>query len=166
MDEGALERMRNLAIFSAGLFVVSLAYGPSMWAQGPPPVNKPGLEVPVVVPGPGWKTCPRCKNDDRAAADRAKAQVDTHKFDPRDITGVWSGTPSDLGANGTTLNIKGVPPYTPYGQKLADADISDSPEWNSKDPMDICDPLELSAFLYLQLRDRIHSIARPHLGIF
>ena len=133
--------MRNLAIFSAGLFVVSLALGPAIWAQGPPAVNKPGLEVPVVIPGPGWKTCPRCKNDDRAAADRAKAQVDTHKFDPHDLTGVWSGNPSDLGANGTTLNIKGVPPFTPYGQKLADADISDSPEWNSKDPMDICDPL-------------------------
>ena len=133
--------MRNLAIFGAASFLSLLALAPASWAQNQPADNKPGLEVPIVTPGPGWKTCPRCKNDAYAASDRAKAQADTRKFDPHDLTGVWSGTPADLSANGTTLNMKAVPPYTPYGQKLADATVSDSAEWNSKDPMNVCDPL-------------------------
>ena len=97
--------------------------------------------MPIVTPGPGWKTCPRCKNDAWAASDRAKAQVDTRKFDAHDLTGVWSGNPADSGANGTTLNMEGGSALHSYGQKLAEATLSDSAEWNSKDPMNLCDPL-------------------------
>ena len=53
------------------------------------------------------------------------------------------------------------PPFTPFGQKLFDATHSDSPDWNSKDPMNICDPLGYPrAFAYnygmefIQLPDR------------
>jgi len=135
--------MRNLATSSLVLFAALAAFGPGAFAQQPPRpgIDKPGLEVPVITPGPGWKTCPRCKNEARAAADREQAKVDTRQFDKHDITGVWSGTPMNLDDNGSTFDVSKLPSFTPYGQKLYDATLSDSPEWSSKDPMNICDPL-------------------------
>lgn len=141
--------MRNFTIESVVLLAAFLGSGRAAWAQ------KPGLEVPLVTPGPGWKTCPRCENEAHVAEDRKKANVDTHAFDPHDISGVW-------GDNGIELDLKTLPPLTPYGQKLYDATKSDSPEWNSKDPMNICDPLGYPrAFAYnygmefIQLPDRV-----------
>ncbi len=140
--------MRKLVIVGVALLAGLLSPGRVAWAQ------KPGLEVPIVTPGPGWKTCPRCENEAHVADDRKKANVDTHPFDPHDISGVW-------GDNGVELDLKTLPPFTPYGQKLYDTTKSDSPEWNSKDPMNICDPLGYPrAFAYnygmefIQLRDR------------
>lgn len=116
--------------------------------------QKPGLEVPIVTPGPGWKTCPRCENEAHVADDREKTNVDSHPFDKHDVSGVW-------GDNGIELDLKTLPPFTPYGQKLYDATRSVSPEWNSKDPMNVCDPLGYPrAFAYnygmefIQLPDR------------
>ena len=109
--------------------------------QAAPKPPRPGLEVPLVTPGPGWKACPRCENEGHISQDREKAKVDTRPFDAHDISGVWSGNPNDLEANGTPLNLKAFPPLTPYGEKLFEADQSDSAQWNSKDPMNICDPL-------------------------
>jgi hypothetical protein len=137
--------MRNFVV----LLATSLALLPAAYAQ------RPGMEVPVVTPGPGWTTCPRCENDAHIADDRKKANVDTHPFDKHDISGVW-------GDNGIELDLKTLPPFTPYGQKLYDATHSDSPDWNSKDPMNICDPLGYPrAFAYnygmefVQLPDRV-----------
>jgi len=148
-DEGAFEPMRNFAIVSVVLLATLLAFSPVALAQ------RPGIEIPVVTPGPGWKTCPRCENDAHIADDREKAKVDTHAFDKHDISGVW-------GDNGIELDLKTLPPFTPFGQKLYDATKSDSPDWNSKDPMNICDPLGYPrAFAYnygmefIQLPDRV-----------
>jgi hypothetical protein len=148
-DEGAVEEMRTFAIFSIVCAAALLGSGQVALAQ------KPGLEIPVVTPGPGWKTCPRCENEAHVADERKKANVDTRAFDPHDISGVW-------GDNGIELDLKTLPPLTPYGQKLYDATKSDSPEWNSKDPMNICDPLGYPrAFAYnygmefVQLPDRV-----------
>ena len=134
--------MRNFAIVSLALLAMLLAFGPLALAQRPagPPPPKPGLEVPLVTPGPGWKACPRCENEAYMLEDRRKANIDTRPFDKHDISGVWSGDPMNLEANGTTLDNSTRPPFTPYGQKLFEASISDSAEWNSKDPMNICDP--------------------------
>lgn len=138
--------MRNFAILGAVLSTTLLIISAVASAQqrGPqqatPAHPKPGLEVPLITPGPGWKPCPRCENEGYMAADRKKEKVDTHPFDPHDISGIWSGDPNNLEANGTPLDLKTVPPLTPYGQKLFDAIQSDSPQWNSKDPMNICDP--------------------------
>ena len=133
--------MRHLGILSAVLISGVLGLAPAALPQRPPATApKPGLEVPLVTPGPGWKACPRCLNDGYAAAARKKANVDTRKFDPHDISGVWSGSPEDLGANGTPLDVEHLPPFTAYGQKMYEATISDSAEWNSKDPQNICDP--------------------------
>jgi hypothetical protein len=133
--------MRKFAIVSVVLFATLVAFGPIAFAQRDSAVTKPGLEVPLVTPGPGWKACPRCMNDGYAAEARKKANVDTRPFDVHDISGVWSGDPVDLGGNGTPLDMKAAPPFTPYGQKLYDATISDSAEWTSKDPMNVCDPM-------------------------
>lgn len=142
--------MRNFAIFSVLLLAALLAFGPVAFAQ------KPGMEIPIVTPGPGWKPCPRCENDAHIADERAKANVDTHPFDKHDISGVW-------GDNGINFDFKTtLPPLTPYGQKLYDATKSDSDLWNSKDPMNICDPFGYPrSFTYnygmefVQLPDRV-----------
>src|SRR5487761_490203 len=93
-----------------------------------------GLQVPQATPGPGWKPCPRCQNQAHIDYDRAQAHVDTRKFDPHDISGVW-------GDNGIELDLKTLPPFTPEGQKMFDATLTTVPGVNSKDPMNICDPL-------------------------
>jgi len=140
--------MRKLAIVSIALSASLLTFGAVASAQqgaagqtrnAPPP--KPGLEVPLVTPGPGWKACPHCENEAYAEEDRKKANVDTHTFDVHDISGVWNGNPKDLTVNGIPLNVAAAPSFTPYGQKLFDANQSDSPQWNSKDPHNVCDPM-------------------------
>jgi hypothetical protein len=133
--------MRNIVIITFMLSLSLLAFRSVALAQRESKVAKPGVEVPVVTPGPGWKPCPRCLNDGYAAAERSKEKVDTRKFNPHDISGVWSGDLGDLGGNGTPLDIKAAPPFTPYGQKLYQATISDSAEWSSKDPRNLCDPM-------------------------
>jgi hypothetical protein len=140
--------MRNAALLGSVL-LATLVWSPLASAQ------RPGLEIPLVTPGPGWKTCPRCENDAHIADDRKKANVDTHPFDAHDLSGVF-------GDNGIELDLKTLPPFTPYGQKLWDATKSDVPGENGKDPMNICDPLGYPrAFAYnygvemVQLPDRV-----------
>jgi hypothetical protein len=95
----------------------------------------------LVTPGPGWKACAHCENEAYAARDRENANVDKRPFDAHDISGVWNGNPKDLTVNGIPMNVAAVPSFTSYGQKLFEADQSDSPQWNSKDPENICDPM-------------------------
>lgn len=108
-----------------------------------------------LVPGPGWKTCPRCQNNKQLAASYANYKVEGHAFNPKDLTGVW-------GNNGMELDVKSVPPFTPLGQQLFEATKSDIPSTNAKDGMLICDPLgypRLFAYNYgmefLMLPDRV-----------
>jgi hypothetical protein len=124
-----------------------------------PGKDHPGLEVPEAIPGPGWKTCPRCQNDAHVEAARKKYQVEGHKFDPHDLSGVW-------GNNGIKLDFKKAV-LTPYGKKLYDATkAAVSPAGisisNSQDPMLICDPLGWPrsftynyGFEFVQMPDRI-----------
>jgi len=135
--------MRSFAIVGLVFVAALLPFESAALAQqnANPGAEKPGLEVPLITPGPGWKPCPRCKNEAYAAADRKKENVDTRPFDKHNITGVWSGTPQALDDNGSNFDMKTLPPFTPYGQKAYEATFSDSPEWSSKDPMNICDPL-------------------------
>jgi len=135
-----------------GATVLSAALATSFFATAQKRVT--GLDVPVVTPGPGWKACPRCVNQAHIDDDRAKAEVDTRQFDKHDISGVW-------GDNGVELDVKSVPPFTPEGQKMFDATLTNVPGVNAKDPMNICDPLGFPrAFAYnygmefIQLKDR------------
>lgn len=140
--------MRNFAIFSIAILATLFTLAPAASAQQGAPAQtadtkppRPGLEVPLVTPGPGWKPCPHCENEAYKAEGRKKAKVDTRPFNVHDISGVWSGNPNDLEVNGIPLNLAAVPSLTPYGQKLFEADQSDSPQWNSKDPENTCDPM-------------------------
>ena len=123
--------------------VALLVYLPAASAQELELGKLPGLEVPEVTAGPGWKTCPRCQNNAHVQAARERYGVDGRAFDPRDLTGVW-------GSNGITLDDDNVPPMTPYGMELWEATQAeqihpDVPPRNggegSKDPMMHCDPL-------------------------
>lgn len=131
--------MRNLAIVSiVGLGVV-LAFLPVALAQGP---GQERLEVeswPEVTPGPGWKTCPRCQNNDHVEAWRERLQIEGHPFDPKDISGVWYT--DDDGVGGINLDGDTVPPFTPYGRQLHAATQTQSAATNDQDGMLICDPL-------------------------
>jgi hypothetical protein len=89
-----------------------------------------------LIPGPGWKTCPRCTNDLQLEAANERYEVEGHPFDPRDLAGVW-------GNNGIPLDMSAVPPFTPLGQQLFDATLSPNEFTNAKDGMLICDPLGL-----------------------
>jgi hypothetical protein len=125
--------MRKFLVSSAILAGALLGASPFALAQ------RPGLEIPLVTPGPGWKTCPRCENDAHVQDDRKKANVDTHPFDAHDLSGVW-------GDNGIPIDFKARPPFTPEGQKLYDALAAQVGQANmhdaaEKDPLMICDPL-------------------------
>src|SRR5205807_488674 len=104
--------MARVAIPGVVLLTALLGFGPAAWGQAPG--QRPGLEIPLVTPGPGWKSCPRCQNEAHVAEDRKKANVDTRAFDAHEISGVW-------GDNGIALDMKTLPPFTPYGQKLFDS---------------------------------------------
>lgn len=132
--------MRKIAIASVVLLTAVLGFGLVAVAQRDSKMPKPGVEVPIVTPGPGWKACPRCLNDGHIAAARAKAKVDTRTFDKHDLSGVWSGNPEDLGGNGQEVGERNAPPFTPGGQKMYEATVSDA-EWSSKDPRNVCDPM-------------------------
>jgi hypothetical protein len=126
--------MRKIATVATALLLAMLKFAPSALAQ------QPGLEVPLVTPGPGWEPCPRCENPAHIADERQKMHVDTHPFDPHDLSGVW-------GFEGVKLNVKVRPPFTVEGQKLYDAmqkvvNPKDSDTFNAGDPVAAtCDPL-------------------------
>jgi hypothetical protein len=163
------DNMQNFAIVSIVILTTPLTFrlvasaqqgAPGQTADAKPP--RPGLEVPLVTPGPGWKACPHCENEAYKTEGRKKAKVDTRAFDVHDISGIWSGNPNDLEVNGLPLNMTAVPSFTPYGRKLFDADQSDSPQWNSKDPENTCDPMGWPRWLtfsygfeFLVLPDRV-----------
>ena len=142
--------MRSLAILGMLVSATLLSPLPAAFAQQQAPRQtgdaadakppRPGLEVPLVTPGPGWRPCAHCENEAYKKEGRKKANVDTRPFDVHDIAGVWSGNPRDLEVNGMPMNVKAVPPFTPYGQKLFESYQSDSPQWNTKDPENTCDP--------------------------
>jgi len=140
--------MRRLAIASVVFWGMLHALSPTASAQQKAPEEtvtsqppRPGLEVPLVTPGPGWKACAHCENEAYKTEDRKKANVDTRPFNVHDISGVWSGNRKDLELPGMALDVAAVPPLTPFGRKLFEDAQSDSPQWNSKDPENTCDPM-------------------------
>jgi hypothetical protein len=161
--------VRNVTFACVAVSAALLAFSPAASAQQPaaggtpdarPP--RPGLEVPLITPGPGWKPCAHCENEAYKAEGRRKANVDTRPSDAHDLSGFWSGNPKDLETNGMPLNMDAVPSFTAYGKKLFDTQQSDSPQWNSKDPANVCDPfgwprwLTFSyGFQFVQLPDRV-----------
>ena len=136
--------MRNTIIVTLGLVLAVALFCPLASSAQKLVIGKePGIEVPEVTAGPGWKTCPRCQNNGHIAAAREKYKVDGHPFNAHDLTGVW-------GNNGILLDSKAVPAMTAFGKQLWDATqaVQTNPKIppmnggeGSKDPMLACDPL-------------------------
>src|SRR5262249_9667603 len=106
-------RKTTLMTFALTLLVTAFWPEPSV-AQKLIIGKEPGTEVPEVTAGPGWKTCQRCQNKGHIAAARYKYKGVGHAFNARDLSGVW-------GNNGIQLDMKTIPPMTPYGQQLWEA---------------------------------------------
>ncbi len=146
--------MRNVTIVLIVSLAAALFFLPMASAQK---LNlelgkEPGLEVPEVTPGPGWKTCVRCENPEHVKANREKYKVEGHPFDPHDFSGVWDSDPKNNPPHpgGILLDFKTLPPLTPLGKELWEATqaVQTKPEIppmnggeGSKDPMLHCDPL-------------------------
>ena len=144
--------MRRAIIVSIVGLAAALSFSRPALAQGGLEIkiddfDRPGREIPAVTPGPGWMTCPQCENPDQIEAAKEKYLAAKPAFDPRDITGVWSAVSGTFAA----LDLKTLPPMTPYGQQLWEATqaLANSREPTgaknggpgSKDPMMLCDPL-------------------------
>lgn len=161
--------MRHILTVSGLLLVALLLYKPFATAQDDDgdSEHRPGLEIPLITPGPGWKTCPRCENGAHVADDTKRYNVAGHAFDPHDISGVWGASQrGSLDAEGVFVDQSKVV-FTPYGQKLYDATKSDVSDKgltisNSKDPEMICDPMGYPrnlaynyGFEFVQTPDRV-----------
>lgn len=123
-----------------------LLFSPTLSAQKLELGKPPGVEVPEVTAGPGWKPCPKCQNAGHVKAAREKYKVEGHPFDPRDLSGIWVGANNAIGTN---LDVTTIPEMTPYGRMLWEetqavaARRGDTPSnggEGSKDPNLHCDP--------------------------
>jgi hypothetical protein len=165
--------MRNMIIIWIAALAAVLGFSRAAPAQK---LNlelgkEPGLEVPEVTAGPGWKTCVRCQNKEHVKAARDKYKVQGHAFDPHDVTGVWDNDPGSPGNGGIYLDFKTLPEMTAYGKQLWEATQAvqihpEKPAMNggegSKDPMLHCDPLGYPrsftynyGFEFVRLPDRV-----------
>ena len=108
-------RRRISVSIAALLAMMSLAQAAAAQA-GNQEAAKPAV-VPSVPPPDGWKACPRCQNaDDRKRANE-EYKVEGHRFNPRDLSGVW-------GYQG--LRVFTTPPaLTPWGKQQFDATIGE-----------------------------------------
>ena len=141
--------MRNTIILVTAVAAV-LFFSSAASAQKIELGKEPGLEVPEVTAGSGWKTCPNCQNNGHIQAAREKYKVKGHPFNPHDLSGVWNTHPDTTGYGGIFLESQTTPDLTPYGKELWDATqaVQTRPEIppmnggeGSKDPMLHCDPL-------------------------
>ena len=81
--------MRSTIVGTFGLALLVAVFWPTAASAQLVIGKEPGLEVPEVTAGSGWKTCPRCQNNAHIADAREKYKVDGHPFDPHDLSGVW-----------------------------------------------------------------------------
>jgi len=144
--------MRKTILVSILALAAAVSFSPLGMAQGGAVIkidefDRPGREMPAVTPGPGWMPCPQCENPDQILAKKEQYEAKKPSFDPKDIRGVWSAVTGTF----APLDLKTLPPMTPYGQQLWEATqaIANPREPTgaknggpgSKDPMMLCDPL-------------------------
>jgi hypothetical protein len=97
--------------------MMSLASPEPSHAQNQAPA-KPSA-IASVPPPPGWKSCPRCQNEQDRQKANAEAKVEGRKFNPRDLSGVW-------GYQGVGATFRNPPPpLTPWGKERFDATIGE-----------------------------------------
>ena len=108
-------RYRIIASVVALSGVASFALAAPAQAQSPESAKPAIASVP---PPPGWKTCPRCQNEQDKQKANAEYKVEGRKFNPRDLSGVW-------GSQGVGTTFRNPPPFTPWGQQRFDATIGE-----------------------------------------
>jgi hypothetical protein len=86
-------------------------------AQAPNQEPAKPAAIPSVPPPAGWKTCPRCQNGEDRQRANAEYKVEGHRFNPRDLSGVW-------GYQGVRSFAK-PPAFTPWGQQQFDATLGE-----------------------------------------
>jgi hypothetical protein len=110
--------MRHPSIVSICALVGLLSFGSSASGQGQrQETQKPG-PVASVPPPPGWKSCPRCQNEQDRKEANARYKVEGRTFNPRDLSGVW-------GYQGVGATFRTPPPFTPWGKERFDATIGE-----------------------------------------
>jgi hypothetical protein len=72
--------------------------------------------VASVPPPDGWKACPRCQNETDRKKANADYKVEGHRFNPRDLSGVW-------GNSGVQAFRSTPPPFTALGKQRFDETI-------------------------------------------
>ena len=101
---------------SIATLVAVLSFAQPAAAQEPnQDATKPVASVP---PPPGWKACPRCQNAEDRQRANAEYKVEGHRFNPRDLTGVW-------GYQGVGTTFRNPPAFTPWGKQQFDATIGE-----------------------------------------
>src|SRR6266481_6572976 len=160
--------MKNRTIVLFVVLVAVLAFSTAALAQGGQGGQVTGdRAVQQSIPFPtGWKSCPRCQNNEDRRQDAIKYKVQGHAFDPHDLTGVW-------GYDGITRAFDKSPDLTPEGKQQHDATFGekapDGTPLHSKDASGRgtgskinCDPLGWPrlytynyGFEFITLRDRV-----------
>jgi hypothetical protein len=130
--------------------------------------NRPPA-LPSIQPPPGWKSCPRCQNNEDRRKARVENKVEGHAFDPHNLSGVW-GYDGVGGDRGPTFRTP--PPLTEWGKQrqleTVGAKNARGEPMHSKDTSGLgggapvnCDPMGYPrlytynyGFEFLQLPDR------------
>src|SRR5437879_2428218 len=106
--------MKNRTII---LIVALVAVLPSaalaQGAQGAQSTEERGAQSSIPFPT-GWRPCPRCQNNEDRRQDTVKYKVQSHQFDPHDLTGVW-------GYDGIGRAFNTPPDLTPSGKQQPDS---------------------------------------------
>jgi len=111
--------MKNRTII---LIVALVAVLPSaalaQGAQGAQSTEERGAQSSIPFPT-GWRPCPRCQNNEDRRQDTIKYKVQSHQFDPHDLTGVW-------GYDGIGRAFNTPPDLTPSGKQQHDATFGEN----------------------------------------
>ena len=110
--------MRHPLIVTICALVGVLSSGPAVAAQDQRQETQKPAAVGSVPPPPGWKSCPRCQNEQDRKEANARNKVEGRTFNSRDLSGVW-------GFQGVGTTFRNPPPFTPWGKERFDATIGE-----------------------------------------
>jgi len=107
-------KIKNLVLLSIGLATL-IGLSLVVFAQGGRRDDTPRPPArPSIAPPPGWKSCPRCQNNEDRRKARLENKVEGHAFNAHDLTGVW-GYDGVGGDRGPTFRTP--PALTPEGKE-------------------------------------------------
>jgi len=109
--------MRLRILVSIATVAGTISFAPAAQAQGPGPDSAKPAAIPSVPPPQGWKACPRCQNETDRRQANTQYKVEGHRFNARDLAGVW-------GYQGIRA-FSNPPPFTPDGKRRFDATIGE-----------------------------------------